>query len=150
MWKWIVKVILVGNASLSALPVKLKQGRLVVPKKVERKRIVMIPGLFSSLNGNLTMTDQNPIPPEHRFNVKREEWEDAVFSNAAYFTVFRRHGRFAINRENKPFATFPEAMNDALEDVQALVYAVTATERSVCLVRDKWARYMDMWQKAHP
>jgi hypothetical protein len=89
----------------------------------------------------------NAIPPEHRFgrDVTLEQWEEQVFANANHFTIFRRLGRF--NHDTKTVATFPEAINEAKGDRTALVYAVTLTGRSVCLIRARWPRYLEIWNE---
>lgn len=83
---------------------------------------------------------------ENRFNVGPDEWEDIVFTRAAYFTTFRLHGGRHY-RDTRKFNTFPEALRDARKDRQALVYAVTATGRQACLEQGKWDHFMELWNE---
>jgi len=70
-----------------------------------------------------------------------EEWEERVFRHAAYFTVWRR------NEEQRIFPSFRQAVADAMTDRRALVYAVTGTGRSVCLIRKRWDHYLTLHQQ---
>lgn len=80
--------------------------------------------------------------PEPNSRGSVEDWEDAVFNAAGYFTVFRRMGRGETTTVE--YATFCEAAVEAWHDPSALVYAVTPKGRSVCLIRSRWQHYFNM------
>ena len=81
--------------------------------------------------------------PSQRFDCSVDEWEDRAFLDAVYFTTFRLHsGRH--KRDTRRFDTFKQAIDDARPDPRALVYAVTAAGRQVCLDRAKWDHYSDL------
>lgn len=83
---------------------------------------------------------------EHDFDVPTvEEWEDKVFLSAyrsGHFNVFRKTGFMC--RETERFHDFAEAAMNAYNDPRALVYAVTKTERAVCLPRKRWLHYLEL------
>lgn len=74
--------------------------------------------------------------PEHDFSQSRDQWEQSVIDNAAYFTTARHKGRG--NYDRREFPTMAEAAGDADDDPRAMVYACTVTGRSVLVPRDKW------------
>ena len=75
----------------------------------------------------------------------QDQWEELLFRNAAYFTVYRKLSRG--KSERKEFANFPEAAVDAFHDHRALVYAVAESGRFVCVVRSRWQHYLDIWKE---
>jgi hypothetical protein len=86
---------------------------------------------------------------ENDFNAKNlEEWERRVFRAASlqdggHFTVWRKR------HEVQTFLNFPEAALQAGGDPTALVYAVTSTGRSFCVVRKQWQSYLDYFKQLH-
>lgn len=78
----------------------------------------------------------SPAPPEHDFSQKRDQWEQTVINNAAYFTTARHVGRGQYDRRR--FTTMAEAAEDAGDDPCVMLYACTATGRTVLVPRDKW------------
>ena len=75
-----------------------------------------------------------------------EIWEDQVFRAAVfggYFTTWRgtRRGRKFLKKE---FGDFASAALDAYHDPKALVYAVTHSGRSTCLVRNRWPHFLEL------
>lgn len=89
-------------------------------------------------------------PSEHDFSVTRDQWEYAVFNNAAYFqAVLPIPG----NHQVKKVKTFTAAVRAAQDwrdayGRTALIYAVTASGRSVCLDREAWPALLKVWKKA--
>lgn len=76
--------------------------------------------------------------PEHRFSGTLEQWDRAVFENAAYFTVveFLRGTRPTVVQQH---TTFADAVKAATPMPRVLIYAVTASERWALVPRDQWA-----------
>jgi hypothetical protein len=91
--------------------------------------------------------DAAPVKPsEHDFSGSLEDWEDRVFINAEHFTVCRKvEGKGGV--ETKRFARFEQAQGEAGDDPRALVYVVTASGRSVCLIRARWDHYRKLWSQ---
>lgn len=95
------------------------------------------------------------IPPEHRFMVEPEQWDDAVFTRAIKYTAVV--GRTPSNRSVYEYATFPEALtfaetyNASVERSgnlpRAMLYAVTETGRHTMLVPKRWEHYSKLWEK---
>jgi hypothetical protein len=77
--------------------------------------------------------------PENKFPPTYDEWEEVVFKNASHFTVYRFLG--SHKRDKATHYSLIEAINDAGDDVRALVYAVTASGQAVCLPRSKWPHF---------
>jgi hypothetical protein len=77
----------------------------------------------------------------------QQEWETSVFRNANHFTVFRYGpGRLPSERRNVTvYQTFTEALEDAADDLRALIYAVTIEGRAVCIPRKEWPHYLELW-----
>lgn len=95
------------------------------------------------------------MPPEHNFNVTREQWEQTVFLNAAHFVVILVIPRESRARQN--FPTFPQALHSAgviargREDGRKpMIYAVTASGRSVMLSEADYPRLLKLWEEKHP
>jgi hypothetical protein len=100
-------------------------------------------------------TKDNPLPNESLTGT-REQWEEAVFRHAAYFTVVRRLPRKVkiapVEFDRHEYKTFPEALSDAGDDPQALVYAVFVEEgvpggRHFCIPRGEWEKYVQIWEE---
>lgn len=72
-------------------------------------------------------------------DVTSEQWEDAVFREAEYYTVVS--GRSPFNRVKRIYKTWSAAKLAAEPDITMMVYAVTAEGRSVMLPRSKWDHY---------
>jgi hypothetical protein len=68
-------------------------------------------------------------------NESREAWEDRVIEAADYFVVITFPGRNRLE-----FESLYEAMEIAIHQRRALVYAVAASGRSVLVPRDKWPK----------
>lgn len=92
----------------------------------------------------------NPHPNE-ALSGTREQWEEAIFRHAAYFTVVRRLPRkakfAAVEFDRHEYKAFPEARLDAQDDPQALVYAVSAEGRHFCIPRGEWTKYTELWNE---
>jgi hypothetical protein len=80
---------------------------------------------------------------EHDFRLKQDEWEAAVFDNAASFAVIElRQGRRPVTLVTTP------KLSDAIEQAQlhsACLYAIGRSGRWVMLDREKW----DEWEQRH-
>jgi hypothetical protein len=74
------------------------------------------------------------IPPEHDFSKSFKEWEQAVISSATRYTVTV----FGVGRYSVDFPTFAAAIGFARDKPRTLVYAVTDTDHSTLVPRDKW------------
>lgn len=87
--------------------------------------------------------------PEHDFTGTREDWEQTIFLNAAWFRVHR----FLSNGEHDSLTVtdFVEALRIAgyemRHDRRVLIYAVTESERFVCLPQRQWLRLYALWQR---
>lgn len=90
------------------------------------------------------------VAPEHELtSLTRDEWERVVFEQAVYFTVIRCRGRI---RERQEFKDFLAAIMEAVRGVQdpvPMVYAVTASERSVMLPKAQWAQLLREYATRH-
>ena len=90
----------------------------------------------------------NPKPkrdPERDFTVQPEERDEIIFDRAVHFTTFRLHsGRHY--RDTRKFETYPEALKDAAKDRRALLYAVAASGRSVCIDEAKREEFLQRWR----
>jgi hypothetical protein len=88
-----------------------------------------------------------PTQTEHDFTGSREEWEQRVFLNAAYFRVHR----FLSQGEHESTQTedFVEALrlagHEMLRKRRALIYAVTESGRYVCLPQKQWRHLYELW-----
>jgi len=80
-------------------------------------------------------------PPENQGLKKYEEHEEVCFRNAWYFSVARK-----VQRTSQAmfYDTYPEALQHA--DARSLIYAVTCSNRSVCIDRKAWDKYLQLWQ----
>ena len=67
-------------------------------------------------------------------------YEMQIFRSAAYFTVVRPG--FA----KKEFTDFAEGALLTASAPRALLYAVTGPGRSVVLIRERWAEYLEAWR----
>ena len=95
------------------------------------------------------------IPPEHRFTVEPEVWDDAVFTNASHYTVVI--GRSPFDRTVTEFKTFEGALacakvhNLAVAKMgnlpRAMIYAVTESGRHTMLVPKRWEHYEKLAQE---
>ncbi len=75
-----------------------------------------------------------------------ETWEQRVFMAACDTGYFTAYCRFAKREDRrKEFNNFPEAAMYAMGH-HGLVYAVTASGRSVCIPRVQYQAYLDMWK----
>lgn len=95
------------------------------------------------------------IPPEHRFAVEPEVWDDAVFTSASHFTVVI--GRNPFDRTVHKYKSFTEAVVFAktyLRHIEKMgnlgrpmIYAVTASGRHTMLVPKRWDHYLQLDEK---
>lgn len=88
--------------------------------------------------------------PNQCFTGTRDQWEEAIFRCAHHFNVFRLHRRLGprpVERETRVYATFPEALADAGQDVQVLIYAVTLEGDNFCLPHNKYDFYTQIWEE---
>jgi hypothetical protein len=76
------------------------------------------------------------------FSVKEEVWEEAVFRNFEYFTVWRPGGA-----PKEFYRDFAEACLAAYRDRRALVYAIAKSGRQFCVVRTRWAHFLTIWKE---
>jgi hypothetical protein len=89
--------------------------------------------------------------PEHDFTGTREDWEQKVFLNAAWFRIHR----FLTNGEHDSLIVmdFVEALKIAGYEIRhnrrVLIYAVTESERFVCLPQQQWSHLYELWQQRH-
>lgn len=92
----------------------------------------------------------NPTPNES-LSGTREQWEEAIFRHAAYFTTVRRLSRRVkfgpVEWDRREFKSFPEALQDAGDDPQVLVYAVSEEERFFCVPKKEYAKYLKIWEE---
>jgi len=92
------------------------------------------------------LKDAGWVPPaSEALSGTLAEYERSVFRNNMHFTVFRHFG--PGNRKSQIFATFPEAIEFARQDVHMLVYVVSFDGRSVCLPRTEWDDYLKIWNE---
>lgn len=89
-------------------------------------------------------------PPEHRFDAlqSQSEFDLAVFDSAAYFKTFRLHGG-RHRRDTRQFETFPEALQDAKKDRNAILYVVAKSGRDVVIDEKDHDRYLQLWNEKH-
>jgi hypothetical protein len=98
--------------------------------------------------------------PEFQLTGSMEQWEEAIFENAAHFTVCTFTGTSPSSRRVQEFATFPEALDMAqaytkAENKPALIYAIAKAggsdqARSFCMPAQHWDRYLELWRRCHP
>ena len=101
-------------------------------KPLKRERVAPI--VVARPADGITGTDAD-------FSYAREEdWEDAIFRNADHFTVFR------TRTDKQYFNDFAEACINAYHHPRALVYAVARSGRAFCVVRKRWAHYLEIWK----
>jgi hypothetical protein len=72
-----------------------------------------------------------------------EEHEKNLFMRATTFSVFERVGGKRMRTE---YTDFAEAALDAISRPRALLYAVTSDSMSVCLARNTWTKYLELWK----
>ena len=129
----------------------------------------MLQGNYSEKQVRVLMTGRrkiyqppvpNPdaIPPEHRFAVEPEVWDDAVFKAACHYTV--AIGRSPFDRVVHKFDTFEQALvfakthNANIEQAgnipRAMIYAVTESGRHTMLVPKRWEHYQKLAQEKIP
>lgn len=86
---------------------------------------------------------------EHDFTGALEAWDERVFTNTEHFRLHRYKGRGSHDQaETKDFG---ECMRWAFaakaEGFRVIVYSITASGRSCCLVENKWEQYAALWIK---
>jgi hypothetical protein len=96
------------------------------------------------------MKDDPITGSEHDFHAKNvEEWEARIFQAACkegYFTVWERDSTVPGKGIRKEFRHFPDAAMYAHGNPRCLVYAVTKTGRSFCVVREQWLKYLQVFR----
>lgn len=97
---------------------------------------------FDDPNNYLSSPDKRRPTPEHNFSVNFFEWENNVVKNAVEFFTLRFLGQG--KRERREFTTLSAAIEDAKNDLQCTVNALTESERSVCIERKDWNKYLTM------
>ena len=94
---------------------------------------------------NYLQTPGTHQPPEHNFTLNFFDWEDQVILNAVEFFTLRFLGQG--KRERREFKTLKEAIDDVGNDFQCTVNCLTNSERSTCIERKHWAKYLQMFEE---
>ena len=74
--------------------------------------------------------------PKRRRWTPVDEFEERTIENAAYYTTCEFLGVGKYRR--RKFDELSDAIADAMQQPQRLVYAVTAKGRSIVIVRERW------------
>ncbi len=103
-----------------------------------------------TLYNTIPLNKKRIAPPEHRFDMmqNQNEFDLAVFDSADYFKTFRLHGG-RYRRDTRKFNTFPEALEDAQKDRNAILYVVAKSGRDVVIDEKDRNKYLQLWNKKH-
>jgi len=73
-----------------------------------------------------------------------EQWEHAVFDNAAVFRVTIMHGM--RSHDIQDFIKFPDAVEYAeVNKPRVMLYAITPDQRHFCIPPKQWDAYLARW-----
>jgi hypothetical protein len=119
------------------------------PKKREKRERVPQWLMHMGVPAHAPARPKAKRAPEPEFACTREEWETRTFLGAAYFRV---HRFYSIGRrESFETTDFVEALRSVGREMrlgrQALIYAVTASGRFVCLPKTEYRKYYDLWMQ---
>lgn len=87
---------------------------------------------------------QDPMS-ELNYSGKREDWEDRLFYNHAYFTVAWKVGVGKLNKVE--FPDYPSALEYVKRSRRAMLYCVSKGGRDFHIEEKRYEYFLDMWNK---